>query len=177
MHEIPGIVKNSFPFLFTFSEIGENIMRFLLDNKEIITTVGALAALVGVLIMFPYGKTLSSFLRIVGQFFQKTDNCSSPLIHTIPHAIKRKEMSDLRKAFKTKETRVIVITGDIKSGKTWLGEMFLNYILKKRIKFKKYSVMRYDLSAITSREEFLNRISNAFKEQGKERLQIHMSGE
>lgn len=177
MHEIAGIDLNLFPFLFIFSEIGKNVVRFLLDNKEIITTLAALVALVAVFIKFPYGKALNSFRKILGRFFQKNENHDPPLVCTMPHAIERKEMYDLRKAFKAKETKVIVITGDIKGGKTWLGDMFLNYILKKRIKFKKYSVMRYDLSTITSGEEFLNRVSSAFKEQGKERLHIHMSGE
>jgi AAA+ ATPase superfamily predicted ATPase len=169
-----GICLNLFSYLFTFSEIWGSIKNFLLENRELISVLGILTAFLPIFIYFPYRGALKFLLNTVGRFLQNNENYSSPPIRTTPRAIKRKELSELRRSFKNKDTKVIVITGDIRSGKTWLAEMFLKYVLKKRIKLRKYSVMRYDLRTISSKEELLTRISNSLKEQGKERLQAHM---
>ncbi|KYK35562.1 MAG: hypothetical protein AYK19_10555 [Theionarchaea archaeon DG-70-1] len=169
---------NFFPFLFTLLGIWESIRNFLVSNERIIFIFGSIAGIVVIFIIFPYRKTLRLLRNVKNSIFRNAKENYHYLniyVHFIPFYIKGKESYELKKIFKNKKTKVIVITGDVEGGKKYLLEKFLSGLQTKRIKLKNYHLLRYDLRNIKSKEDLISRISNDLKERGRERLHRYLN--
>lgn len=109
-------------FLFTFSDYLERAWNFLWDKKEEVILLAGLSTILMTLMMMSSSRIFRSFCsaleileKIPSGFLQR----SQPLIVATEYDIERRELMNIvEKKLRNESTRILVISGDVESGKT-----------------------------------------------------------
>ncbi|MGC1123061.1 MAG: hypothetical protein WBA22_18420 [Candidatus Methanofastidiosia archaeon] len=160
--------------LFTFLDYLKQVWDFLGNQKEEVILLAALSTILMTLMMMSSLRVFRSFcstLRILKEIPRGRLQRSKPFIVETKYDIERKELLNiLEKEFRNESIRVLVISGDVESGKTRMLHFFLNTLQKKKIGLRKYHIIRCNLKGFKSREELLRWMSFQMKERGSDRL-------